>query len=178
MIIYRITNLINNKMYIGQTIKSLEHRWKAHIADSRVKSKRPICLAIAKYGKEYFRIEQIAKVDSKEQLDELEELIIRMLDSINPKIGYNARAGGNNTTFSSEVRAKMSLAKKGKPSNKKDTSCSPETAKKIGLANKGKVPWNKGKSQPEAQKQAHSARMKGRPAWNKGLKFNNNNKDK
>ncbi len=169
MIIYKITNLINGKIYIGQTIRPIDIRWKAHYHERHL-SDRPICKALIKYGRENFKIEEICKASSREELDKLEEFWIIELKTMNPEFGYNARSGGNKTTFSEETRKKMSLAKKGKPSSKKDFSCSIETAAKISAANKGKIPWNKGKPQSEQQKLAHSKKMKGRVAWNKGLK--------
>lgn len=171
MFIYKIINLVNEKVYVGQTVRSLDIRWKAHYKE-RHHGNRPIGRAIIKYGRENFRIEEICRAESKEELDRLEQFWICELKSMNPEFGYNARAGGNKTTFSEETRKKMSLAKKGKPSVKTDFSCSPETAAKIGAANKGKTPWNKGKPQSDEQKLAHSQKMKGRTAWNKGLKIN------
>ena len=43
-IIYKITNNINNKAYIGKTLNSLEHRFNEHKRDSRKESceKRPL----------------------------------------------------------------------------------------------------------------------------------------
>lgn len=172
MIIYKITNLVNGKMYIGQTIRPLEKRWKAHYRERH--SDRPISRALCKYGRENFKIEEITRASSRDELDELEKFWIIELDTMNPLNGYNARGGGNTGRgVCEETRTKMSLAKKGKPSNKKDFSCSPETAAKISAANKGKIPWNKGLPQSEEQKQAHSLKMVGRKAWNKGIKRNN-----
>lgn len=171
MIIYKITNLITNKFYVGQTTRSLEIRWKAHIRESIYQS-RYICKSIKKYGPENFKIEEITSANNNQELDKLEKFWIKELDCLSPN-GYNLREGGNNTTFSEQTKLKMSLAKKGKPSKKKDFSCSPETAKKIGLANKGNVAWNKGISWSEEHKLRHSEKMKGRKAWNKDLKINN-----
>lgn len=58
--IYMITNLINNKVYIGQTIYPINSRFSRHIYLS--KSKKPITLiskTIKKYSIENFKIEQI-----------------------------------------------------------------------------------------------------------------------
>jgi len=52
MIIYKITNKINNKSYIGQTIKNLDKRWKQHIYFSKTNKKNgKFNNAIRKYDK-------------------------------------------------------------------------------------------------------------------------------
>lgn len=172
MIIYKITNMINNKIYIGQTIRPMKIRWQAH-KNERNYSDRPICLALVKYGVHNFKIEEIDSASSLDELNVLEQKWIALLDSMNPKVGYNAESGGKNKRASDETRKKQSLAKKGKPSVKKDFSCSEETKRKISEANKGNVAWNKGKPWSEEHKKAHSERMKGKKAWNKGVKINN-----
>lgn len=59
--IYKITNKINGKMYIGKTIFTVEQRWKEHQKDSRRRDfeKRPLYSAIKKYGIENFSIEEV-----------------------------------------------------------------------------------------------------------------------
>jgi group I intron endonuclease len=54
--IYKITNKINGKVYIGQSI-NIERRWKEHISDKRKNSL--IHLAIEKYGEKNFNFEII-----------------------------------------------------------------------------------------------------------------------
>jgi group I intron endonuclease len=56
--IYKITNTINKKIYIGQTIKSIIDRFKGHCLKASI-SISAIFNAINKYGKENFLIEQI-----------------------------------------------------------------------------------------------------------------------
>ena len=59
--IYKITNDINQKVYIGKTTKSLEKRWQEHKqAAYRGRDKnRPLYNAIRKYGEQYFSIELV-----------------------------------------------------------------------------------------------------------------------
>lgn len=55
--IYCITNKINNKMYIGQTARMLQERWKDHLESSRdLNNHRPLYLAMRKYGIENFSL--------------------------------------------------------------------------------------------------------------------------
>ena len=57
--IYKITNVLNGKMYIGKTSSTIEERWKEHRHDATRKSKeyRPLYSAIQKYGADNFIIE-------------------------------------------------------------------------------------------------------------------------
>lgn len=112
MIIYKITNLINNKQYIGQTIKTKEQRWREHISPSSrctyIKN------AIQKYGKENFIIEQIDSAESLSELNEKEKYWIDKLNSLTPN-GYNLRTGGDNHKASEDTKRKMSISNKSKP---------------------------------------------------------------
>ena len=59
--IYLITNLINNKQYVGKTVYSLTHRFQGHCTNGTNKN----CYlhqAIQKYGKENFKIELLEEV--------------------------------------------------------------------------------------------------------------------
>lgn len=89
--IYKITNNINNKVYIGKTIRSLEIRFKEHLKDSDVEDNK-LYRAMRKYGKENFSIEKIEEV-SKEILSERERFWIKEYDSYYD--GYNATFGGD-----------------------------------------------------------------------------------
>ena len=92
--IYKITNKLNDKVYIGKTLSTIEERWKIHIRDSR-KDKignRPLYKAIKKYGVENFLIEKIEECDYK-VLSEREIYWIKFYDSYDS--GYNATLGGD-----------------------------------------------------------------------------------
>ena len=70
MIIYKLTNLINNKVYIGLTTKTLAQRLSQHHYDSRHGVDRPLYRAMRKYGEDKFSAEII---DSAENLQDLKE---------------------------------------------------------------------------------------------------------
>lgn len=111
MIIYKITNKINGKIYIGQTTHSIEKRWKEHCRDNDGCS---IHNAIRKYGKENFTVEQIDVVCDRDELNKKEQYWIKFYDSMNKEKGYNLTSGGDHFEASEETKLKMSKALKGK----------------------------------------------------------------
>lgn len=92
--IYCITNLINKKKYIGQTIKSIFQRFKEHKSYSKKKSKCYFHRAIQKYGEENFSVEILDYAYSSEELNQKEEDWIYILNTFGPE-GYNMTSGGN-----------------------------------------------------------------------------------
>lgn len=96
-IIYKVINIKNSKIYIGQTTKTLEERIYYHYyrADHSLDITHTHFInAIRKYGKENFKWEQIDSADSREDLDNKEIYWIQYYNSI--ENGYNIQAGGNN----------------------------------------------------------------------------------
>lgn len=96
-LIYIITNSINDKVYIGQTIQSLKDRWYGHcrIACSKNEADMHIKRAILKYGKENFTIKELEKCKI-EELDEREIYYISLYNSFVK--GYNSTKGGKSGT--------------------------------------------------------------------------------
>lgn len=96
MFIYKITNKVNGKIYIGQTSSSLEIRWRGHKDRSKTKCNYPLYRSIRKYGIENFHIELLQSCNSREELLNLEIDYIKKLNSLAPN-GYNLclSAGGN-----------------------------------------------------------------------------------
>lgn len=110
MIIYKLTNKINGKIYIGQTIKSFEERLRGHIYDAQYRKKTSesrLSNAIRKYGIDNFEKEIIYTASSIEELNEKEEFYIKHFNSTNREIGYNIKYGGNNYTMPIETRRKI-----------------------------------------------------------------------
>lgn len=83
--VYKITNKINGKCYIGVTKNSIAQRFKQHC---RNRESTPISLAIKKYGKDNFIVEQIDSHSNPKRLFELEAKHIIEHNSLKPK-GYN-----------------------------------------------------------------------------------------
>ena len=91
--IYKITNKVNDKVYIGQTKRTIKIRWKEHLKNASVFDLRnlPLYKAMNKYGKENFSVEEIEECEDS-QLDEREIYWISFYDSYYN--GYNGTEGG------------------------------------------------------------------------------------
>ena len=94
--IYKITNDINRKIYIGKTQFSIEKRFKEHCSDSLKErcEKRPLYDAFNKYGIENFKIEELEQIEDNSKLSEREVYWIQELQTYG-KEGYNASKGGD-----------------------------------------------------------------------------------
>lgn len=92
MIIYKITNQINQKSYIGQTVRTLNERWLEHIKCAQNNDCRHLYCAMRQYGTDKFTIEQLDTAKSTEELNLLEQKYIRLYDSY--RNGYNMTDGG------------------------------------------------------------------------------------
>ncbi len=177
MVIYKITNLVNNKVYIGQTTRSIEERWADHCSNRKKTSL--ISSAIIKHGKENFTIEILESCSDLETLNLKEKEYIQLYKSMNLDIGYNLMTGGLNSQHGPEARKKMSDSHKGNTYRRgkkssietrlkqstalKGRTKSPEHKANIGKARKG-IPMS------EEAKKKLSDSCKGRIPWNKGSK--------
>lgn len=92
MIIYRITNIVNGKQYIGMSSRALEQRWKSHCSSARNGSTFRFHSAIRKYGEECFIKEILYENLSIEDCRTIEEQTITEYNTI--VHGYNAKPGG------------------------------------------------------------------------------------
>lgn len=88
--IYVITNDVNGKQYVGQTVRSIEERFKEHLDDSR-RLDYPLYRAMNKYGIEHFSTKQLEEC-SIEELNDREIFWIKKLNTYYN--GYNATLGG------------------------------------------------------------------------------------
>lgn len=91
--VYKITNDINEKVYIGLTFSTIQERWRTHLHDKNATcaKNRPLYRAMNKYGVEHFHIEEIEKCDAS-IVNERETYWINFYDSYHT--GYNATFGG------------------------------------------------------------------------------------
>ena len=150
MIVFKTTNNIDGKVYVGQTILN-----DPHYLGSGIRIKK----AIKKYGVDNFTREILCECSTQEELNEQEIFWIKELDTQNKEIGYNIHKGGNrytpkdgttaekisNTltgrTLSEETRKKMSESRTGEGhfTQKSDwNGWSPETLEKMREAKLGK----------------------------------------
>jgi group I intron endonuclease len=127
MLIYKITNKINGKIYIGQTTKS---NLSSYLGSGKI-----IKQAVEKYGKENFSIEKLEECCSKKHMNEREIYWIRFFRSSEKGIGYNISKGGNGGNLGQAVNELISKAVSGEKHR---------LFGKSNLARKGKGSWNKG----------------------------------
>ena len=96
MIIYKLTNKYNNKVYIGLTSSTLEKRLAQHHYESRHNIDRPLYRAMRKYGEDAFLAEIIDTASSLDELKEKEKYWIKYYNSYGANgQGYNATTGGD-----------------------------------------------------------------------------------
>lgn len=130
--IYKVTNNINGKVYIGQSVFEIEKRFKEHLSDSKKPSKcrRPFYDAINKYGQENFSIELVEEVSNNE-LNDREKYWIAFFRSyvgFNDCRGYNATLGGDSKlTNDYQIIVEDYLKTKSKTQTAKNLGCSIET---------------------------------------------------
>lgn len=110
-VIYKVTNQKNGKVYIGQTINSLEYRFKQHYREARSerklgKNNSRFHNALLKYSIEDFKKEVLEEVE-KGRLNEREVYWISFFKSNDRRFGYNIGAGGGSASRSEEVRRKI-----------------------------------------------------------------------
>lgn len=115
--VYLITNLVNGKVYVGQTKMRLNRRWQAHRSAAERYEHRPFCCAIQKHGSDVFEIRELAIVQSKESANSLERIWIILLRSTERPCGYNLTLGGDGGlgyVQSQETKDKRAVALRGK----------------------------------------------------------------
>lgn len=128
-VIYRITNTVDEKVYIGKTnntfISRYGTKWWERTAN------RSLLTDVARLGPQAFSVEIYADNLSPAELVEMEAFLIWSHNSLHPH-GYNMiRRGASHMAISAETRARLSAAQLGRRH-------SDETRRKIGLASKGR----------------------------------------
>lgn len=151
MIIYKIQNKINGKIYIGQTVLSVEKRIRNHL--QLINGRRSyLGKSIIKYGILNFDVSIVDKASSKEELFEKEKYWIKSFNCRYP-FGYNLTEGGEGTlgfAHLEETKIKIGKANKGKRRSEewkknfinplKGRKIAEETKQKISESHKGIFP--------------------------------------
>lgn len=182
--IYKIVNLINNKIYIGST-KELSARKSAHITDLRGNRHHSLYLQRAwnKYGEQNFKFEIVESIDS------IDSLLIReqfYLDTLNPQYNICPTAGSSlGCKHNPEANLAKSKRMKGKTFLPKDLQLKYKVERKGEGNPHYKIPIteenreivrqaNLGKKRTQAHRdllaKLMSEKRKGKPSHNKGKK--------
>lgn len=140
MFIYKITCILNQKIYIGCTSQSPDRRFQYHVREARRESKGRRRLtrfheAIIKYGAANFTIETLEIVDTIDEMYQRESYWINQLHSTNPNIGYNMACGGKSGKKSDATKRLISEQSR---KNWENENCA--SRMKDGL-NKGIITW-------------------------------------
>ena len=129
MFIYRITNTVNGKFYVGKTTKTLEERLQRHFYSAKYGSQTYLHRAIRKHGHDKFIVEQLES--NVNDLDEAEE---RYIAELNPHYNMTTGGEGGDTSDSPNFKRSMKEYHKNKPKSEYAT---------YGML--GKTSHNKGK---------------------------------
>lgn len=157
-IIYIIKNTINEKVYIGQTSRTLEIRWKEYLRHYK-RGDQAIYAAMRKYGIENFFVEKIEECE-EDRLDEREIYWIQKYNSFNN--GYNSTLGGRFEGFATDqINEVLLLWEQGYTVNKivEQTSLNVETVR--GYLNKNNIDHN----QIRARANKAIAKSKSKPVF-------------
>ena len=139
MVIYKATNKINKKVYIGQS-KNLEQRKKEHFYDTKY-GKTAFHKALKKYGFDNFDWEIIAECITREEANILEKKFILEYGGVESTELYNETEGGHSLklrNFTDADRKKLSKKAKNQKlwllgSTPENIAKSVETRKKTGV---------------------------------------------
>lgn len=173
--VYKHTNKINGKVYIGQTGQEVNKRWKngaGYVESAYFYS------AIQKNGWDNFEHEILKNNLTKEEANELEIYYIKFYNSNNTNFGYNLTAGGDVNILSEESRKKLSNSLKGRKLSEESRQkiseslseenhpnwgkhLTEETRRKISENMKGEKNYFYGKSHTEEFKEKVSKKLKG-----------------
>lgn len=184
--IYCVTCLPTGKLYFGQTVMSIEERWRHHKGSAQRGSDHKFHRAIRKYGEENFTVEEVMTVSAptKEILKKkLGYVEMRLIKRFNTKIdGYNSTDGGDGGllgyVFSEETKQKISLSRIGAKNPNFGKHLSKEHRRKISEAQKGKVSPTKGKTLSEEHKRKLSISHSGKNCYMYGKKHSERVKKK
>lgn len=145
--VYKITNTVNNKLYIGISSKP-KARWSTHKRRCRKGEASKLYSAMDKYGVDKFTFDLITWCENRSDANELECFLISELEAQSK--GYNITAGGDSANVTEETKEKLRLINLGRVVSKatrekisrssigkKKKPLSDETKYKLSVINKG-----------------------------------------
>ena len=161
LFIYKTTNMLNGKIYVGQHVHDPNERWLEYTGSGKLISR-----AVKKYGEENFSKELLQECFTQNDLDKAEVFWVKELKATDKKIGYNITPGGQGVgfgenhigygkKFSKERCEKISKALRG-------IKRSEATKEKCRIASIGKPSGNKGKHISEEARQKLIISLRGR----------------
>lgn len=120
MFIYKLTNIKNNKIYIGLTTQTIKERCRQRVSEAIHRESRTsyILNAIRKHGEKSFIVEEIDTAISFEELKKKEIFYIAWYNSMDKNIGYNLTLGGEGNKglkMSDATKEKIRQSQLGKP---------------------------------------------------------------
>lgn len=134
-IVYLLHNTVNDKLYVGKTVRTLDIRWKGHVnGANRDASDMMICRAIRKYGTGAFE-RRILEECCESVVNEREKFWIAELKTHVSQGGYNLTFGGEGLAgykFSDESKQRMREAAVGRKHTPEARAKMSEAAKKRG----------------------------------------------
>jgi group I intron endonuclease len=162
--VYKIQNVMNNKIYIGQTIRPPDERKGEHFnrLSNKIHNNPHLQHAFDKYGISNFKFDVIGMGSSKESLDKLEDDYITLYGCLSPDKGYNLRTGGKTGKLSEITRKRMSEARMGEKNHMYGKKLPPEVCEKIGQAKRGENNPFYGRKRPLHTRKKMSKSQEGR----------------
>ncbi len=153
-VIYGLIDGTNDFEYIGQTIRSVEKRFKEHAKDPYY-----IGSAIRAHGEDMFVIAILKVCYSKAELDFWERHFIKSRDTMVPN-GYNLTEGGESSSFCEEARAKMSAARTGEKNHFFGKHHAAESMAKASALRRGQTPYKNLIAEMDAHNLSYTALAK------------------
>lgn len=156
--IYCITNIINDKQYVGMTSRSVDDRWKGHVEASKYECmsmyNSPLQADIREYGEDCFVHRVLVTTEDKELAMQLEDEATIILNTHVPN-GYN-RIIGNHSEHTEVARRKLSESKRGENNHNYGKHLSEETRRKLSESKSGENHPMYGKHHTEETKKKMS----------------------
>lgn len=170
--VYKITNLVNGKVYIGAS-KNIEARFWKH----KRCANSPIHSDLEALGVENFKFEVLLECP-EDMLCQWERDMIALYDADDPEKGYNDKGDRPYSLKNSESHKGQKAWNKGEPAWNRGIPLSEEHKRKLSESHKGKSSPKKGIPLSDETRRKISETLKGHTTWNKGIPHSEETKRK